>query len=229
MRDMLTRYENEISPLKRGRRAEGLRIRAFLRDFPDLADRPLSQVVTPDLAVWRDARLRGYIGSNGAKIPGVTAASVLRDINWLRNAFFIARKEWHWIEHNSLDGLKLPATPPPRDRRISPSEVKRLCRWLGYRPGRAPETKCQEVALVFMVALRTAMRAGEILKLGQETLNIRTRVATVEHKMQYKTGKPRQVPLSRHAIRLIAPRSRPRAVFLDHFGHPRRNVSQGPR
>jgi integrase len=63
--------------------------------------------------------------------------------------------------------------------------VRLLCRNLGYRPGRAPETKSQEVALAFLVALRSAMRAGEVLSLGKETLDLGRRVATVEHKTQH--------------------------------------------
>lgn len=80
-----------------------------------------------------------------------------------------------------------------------------LCRNLGYRPGRAPETRNQEVALTFMVALRSAMRAGEILSLGRRNLNLARRVASVEHKTQHITGRPREVPLTRAAVRLLRP------------------------
>lgn len=193
--DMLTRYGEEISPQKRGERAEVLRIKAFVRDFPEIADMTLSQVRTPHLAAWRDARLKA----------GVTSASVQRDINWLRNAFNVAREEWHWMDHKPFEGFRMPAETPPRERRVLPIEVKRICRSLGYRSGHAPVTKSQEVALAFLVGLRSAMRAGEILSLGARTLNLTRRVAIVEHKMQYLTGRPREVPLSRHAIRLLRP------------------------
>lgn len=49
------------------------------------------------------------------------------------------------------------------------------------------------------------MRAGGILSLGKATLDLDRRVAEVKHKMQYLTGPPRQVPLSRHAARLLRP------------------------
>lgn len=45
------------------------------------------------------------------------------------------------------------------------------------------------------------MRAGEVLQLGPKT--VKGTVAVVSHKMQYRTGKPRQIPLSRHAQRLL--------------------------
>lgn len=205
VREMLTRYADEISPRKKGARNEQLRVRAFLRQFPFLADKTLATVKTPDLAAWRDARLNGFYGPDGSHVKPVKAASVLRDINWLSNAFTVARHEWHWIEHKPFEGLRPPPAPPPRDRRVSPAEVKRLCRRLGYVTGQAPTTKNQEVALAFLVALRSAMRAGEILSLGKSNLDMLRRVAVVAHKTQHLTGRPRIVPLTRQAIRLLRP------------------------
>jgi len=192
--EMLKRYGEEVSPSKRGARAEQLRLAAFARDFPELAALPLSEFKTPQLAQWRDARLKV-----------VTPGSVNRDINLLRNAFSIAREEWHWMEHNPFKGFRPPKDAPPRARRVTGKEVQQIVRCLEYRTGRAPVSKQQEVALAFLVALRTAMRAGEILSLGRSTLDLKRRVATVHHKMEYLTGRPREVPLSKHAVRLLKP------------------------
>jgi integrase len=192
--DALRRYGEEVSVKKRGARAEQLRLAAFVRDFPDLAGLVLADFKTPQLAQWRDARLKT-----------VSSAAVNRDINLLRNALSIARQEWHWMEHNPFEGFRLPPEAAPRTRRISWREVKTIVRWLGHRPGVAPVSKSQEVALAFLVALRSAMRVSEILSLGRGTLDMKKRVATVSHKMEYLTGKPRQVPLTRQAIRLLRP------------------------
>ena len=99
----------------------------------------------------------------------------------------------------------MPVEGAPRSRRVTPRETKMICRRLHYRTGHAPKTKSQEVALAFMLGLRTAMRAGEILSLGRDTLDMKRRVATVKHKMQYLTQRPREIPLSRHALRLLRP------------------------
>lgn len=206
VRDMLARYSEDVSANKKSSRSEQLRIAAFIKNFPTLANKSLADINTPDLVGWRQARFNGFTAPDGSKVAAVSAASILRDINWLRNAFSVARMEWHWMEHKPFEGLKMPSEPPPRDRRISPwKEVKPLCRWLGYVTGKAPETKSQEVALAFLVALRTAMRAGEILSLGKGNLNMQRRVASVEHKTQHITGRPRDVPLSKHALRLLQP------------------------
>jgi integrase len=192
--DVLRRYAEEVSVKKRGARPEQLRLAAFIRDFPDLAEFVLADFKTPQLAQWRDARIKT-----------VSSAAVNRDINLLRNALSIARQEWHWMDHNPFEGFRLPPEAAPRTRRISWREVKTIVRWLGHRPGVAPVSKSQEVALAFLVALRSAMRVSEILSLGRGTLDMKKRVATVSHKMEYLTGKPRQVPLTRQAIRLLRP------------------------
>lgn len=194
LRELIDDYVDKVMSKKRGNVHEERQAKAFLRDFAWLADKRLADLDTPDFVRWRDERLKT-----------VSDATVLRNLNWLRHAFRVAREEWKWMTGNPLQGLRIPKNPAPRDRRVSPAEVRALCRVLDYRPGRAPETKSQEVALAFMVALRSAMRAGEILSLGAGNLDLKRRVASVDHKTQHLTGKPRDVPLTRQAIRLLRP------------------------
>ena len=195
VRDLVERYQRDVIPRKtKGGTHEDRQATAFLRDFPALAAKKLSEVDTPDMVAWRDARLKT-----------VSDATILRGLNWLRHAFRLAREEWKWMDRNPLTGLTIPRQPAPRTRRVSPAEVRLLCRNLGYRSGRPPCTRNQEVALAFMVGLRSAMRAGEILSLGRANLNLQRRVASVAHKTQHLTGKPRDVPLTRAAVRLLRP------------------------
>jgi len=202
LRDLLERYLETVMPAKQGGDHEARQARAFLRDFAGLADKRLADLDTPDFAAWRDERLKT-----------VSDATVLRNLNWLRHAFRIAREEWRWLEGNPLKGLRIPKNPAPRTRRVSPAEVRALCRILSYRPGKAPQTKSQEVALAFMVGIRSGMRAGEILSLGRANLDLKRRVASVAHKTQHLTGKPRDVPLTRHAVRLLRPVAHLEACF----------------
>ncbi|WDD93857.1 tyrosine-type recombinase/integrase [Burkholderia sp. FERM BP-3421] len=205
LRDMLERYSKEVSTTKKGARSEQLRITAFLRNFPTLGDKTLASIRTADLADWRDQRLGGFNAPDGKRVGAVSAAAVLRDLSWMSNAFTVARDEWGWLEHKPFDGLRPPPAPPPRTRRVFPKEVKKICRRLYHVTGKAPETKQQEVALAFLVGLRSGMRAGEILSLGKGNLDLTRRVATVEHKTQHLTGLPRSVPLTRQAVRLLRP------------------------
>ena len=188
--EALDRYVEKVSALKAGEKFERARLEALKRDFPDLAGKVLSKLTTADLVAWRDARLLK-----------VSKGSVQRDINLLSHVFTVARTEWKWMGESPLVGMAAPGDNPPRDRLPTNSEIRRILRWLGHVTGRLPATKQQEAAFAFLLALRTGMRAGEVLQLGPAT--VAGSVATVTHKMQYRTGKPRKVPLSRHALRLL--------------------------
>jgi integrase len=192
LRDLFNRYDADVLPGKKSKKVERACLRAFLRNFPELADKRLSALSASDLAAWRDARLKT-----------VSAASVLRDASWMMSAFGFARREWKWMRNNPFDGLTLPRQPGPRERRVSVREVRLICRELGYRPGVEPQNKAQEVALVLLLAIRTAMRTSEVVGLGRHNVDLGRRVATVSHKTEHLTGKPRQVPLSPRAMRLL--------------------------
>jgi integrase len=194
LKQVLCRYLEEVTDKKKGSYFEAMRIRSFVREFPEIAALPLAEVKTPVLAKWRDARLKTVAGS-----------TVNRDINWLRNALLTARDEWHWMTHNPFAGFRFPNDPPPRDRRVTTAEIKAICRACHYVTGRPPISKKQEVAYAFLIALRTSMRMSEILTLGSDNVDLKKRTATLAHKMQYLTGKPRVVPLTRHAARLMKP------------------------
>lgn len=189
--EAMERYGETVSARKRGQRHELLRLAALQREFPVLAGTVLSEVDTAALALWRDTRLKT-----------VSPGSVQRDINLLRNVFTVARDEWKWCGESPFKGLRMPGDNPARTRRIEPAEVKRICRWLGYRTGKV-QTKQQEVALAFLLGLRTAMRAGELLSLTDARVDLSERVATVSHKTEHLTGKPRSIPLTKHGVRLM--------------------------
>jgi integrase len=195
MSDAIDRYLREVSAKKEGRRWEELRLRAFERDFPTLAGKLVSKIAADDMAGWRDARLRS-----------VSTGTVLRETNLLRNVFSVARDEWRWRDGSPFVGVKAPQENPARTRRVLPAEVRRICRWLGYRTGHV-ETKMQEVAFAFLVSLRTGMRAGEVLSLEPKRVDLAKRVVRVPHKMQYLTGRLREVPLMTPAVRLLRSRS----------------------
>jgi len=193
LQDAIDRYRKEVSSHKKGERAEGLRFDALSRDFPALVGMILSEIRTPDWVSWRDARLKVVI-----------PASVRRDVNLFRNVFSVANAEWKWTGESPFKGFRVPSDSAPRQRRVAMHEVKKLCRWLGYVTWKVTG-KQQEVALAFLLALRTGMRAGELLSLSDQTVDLQRRVARVSHKTQHLTGRPREIPLTKHAIRLLKP------------------------
>lgn len=187
------RYFKEVSKDKDGERAEGLRFEKFKREFPVLAAMTFHEVKTPDLAKWRDARLKQ-----------VKESSVTRELAQFRNVWTIGKDEWHWCGESPWRALGKPDEVPPRDQRTHWQFIRRVVRWLGYKTGQRPRTGYQQVAMAYMIELRTAMRCGEVMGLTRETINLKTGVVTLKkHKTDKEVG-TRYVPLTSQGRRLLA-------------------------
>jgi len=156
-----------------------------------LAATQMHAVTPADVAEWRDAMLKR-----------VTPGTVKRTANSLRAVWTVAVKEWRWCPASPWASIKLPADNPPRDRLAGWREIRRILRRCDYRTRHPPVSGLQNVAWAFLVALRTGMRAGEILRL--QVGDVVGSVATVrQHKTQHLTGKPRRVPLTPQGARLL--------------------------
>lgn len=184
----LERYANEVSPDKRGWSKEGIRLNAF-RNSKDHAALPrkrrLADIAPTDLSAWRDARLR--INARGA---------VLRDMTLL-SAVFERCKEWGWVTTNPMRDVKRPAEPDHRERIISQNEIDGMVAVLGLADGPI-RTVSQSVAVCFLTALQSGMRAGELCGLTWDRVH-----GTYVSLLQTKNGKARDVPLTPEAQRLI--------------------------
>jgi integrase len=177
--DTMDEYLKKVSSQKPGYRWEKLRL-------------DVATWGAPDAAAWRDARL-----------SKVSKGTVQREINLLKNVFTVSRTEWNWHNQRPFDGIKNPGDNPSRTRRTRWFEVRAICRWLGYRTG-VIETKQQQTAFAYLLALRTAMRSQEILQLSDSTVDFDRRIATIgRHKTGHRTGMPKVVPLLPAALRLL--------------------------
>lgn len=184
--DAMYRYGDEISPTRRGAKWEILRIGTFLRD-PSLPVGMAMGDLTPDqFAEWRDARGRL-----------VKPGTVLREIGLMSAIFERARLEWRWIDSNPLRSIRKPSSPSHREVVISASQIKAMLRELGYSPSAPVRGVAQAVAVCFLSALRTGMRAGELCGLTWENVKVDYCILPVT-----KT-KPRNVPLDPKALRVI--------------------------
>lgn len=182
----LTRYARDVTPTKRGRRWEALRIELIRREAKNLVRRHIADITPDQVAAYRDQRLKSVQG-----------ASVRREMSLLGSVWETARKEWRWTAYNPVRDVRLPKNPKPRDRVITEPESDALVLALGYVGGK-PETVSQRVAVAFLFALETAMRAGEIA--GIRKASIRGRVV---HLSMTKNGTARDVPLTPDALGLL--------------------------
>jgi len=192
LRKVLERYRDEITPRNAGQRWERLRI-DHLIDLGVLpVKKKIGEVTTQDISDFRDARLKS-----------VKPASVLRELGILSAVFEVARKEWKMIPANPVKDVKKPSKPKGRDRLITRQEIKLMLRGMNYSPHLQPiGTPTQSIAVCFLLALRTGMRAGDLV--GLKWSNISPRHATIPiDKVGRKNGTGRDVPLSKKAVRLI--------------------------
>lgn len=158
----------------------------------------MAEVDASHIAAWRDERLR--------KVQGGT---VTREMNLLSHVFSVARKECKWLPRSPTTDVARPRAKPPRDRRINQDEIERICVALNWRHDArdcVPRTKQRRIALAFLFAIETAMRAGEICALrGGDVVGRVARLHTT------KNGFPRNVPLSTRAAEIWA-------IVPDGFG-----------
>ena len=177
--DAVDRYQADVSSAKAGAKWELARLNV-MRDFFG-ADAGLLDIDSPHIAAWRDARLKT-----------VSASTVVREANLLRNLFNLARKEWKWIDHAPFDGVKLPKENPPRHQLWTWQLIKRVLR--------APRTgKTAEMQAAFHIALRTGMRLQEVLAAPGDFDPKRSVVTT-----KTKTDIRGQIPIGRIAAKLLA-------------------------
>lgn len=190
---LLKRYAEEVSVKKRGARWEEVRIVALRRD--DLAKIRLADIKAADFAAWRDRRSKQ-----------VAPGTVIREMQLMSSAINTARKEWGIIGVNPLSDVRKPASPPSRDRLVTDDEMKRLA----HAAGDDLTLATARAFHAFRFALETAMRAGEIVGLSWDRIDLENRVARLTHT---KNGRARAVPLSSEAVRLLEVLPRMAPVF----------------
>ena len=108
LRELLERYKEEVTPLKKGAESESARIRAFLKQ--SLAQRIVAGIRGVDIARYRDARLKK-----------VSPATVKRELAIISHLFEVARKEWGTHVYNPVRDIKLPPHSNARERRLQTS------------------------------------------------------------------------------------------------------------
>jgi integrase len=190
VKDAFDRYEVEVSKGKRGYRWEALRMSAMAESkIGDVkfGNIKLSELTAAHIGRWRDDRLKVVVGS-----------TVNRDLNLLSHVLTTARREWAWIEESPTKDVRRPKDSPARDRRIWPDEIDRLCLALGFEEGEMATAKYQRVAVAFLFAIETAMRAGEICAMMPGDVSDQ-----VAHLPRTKNGTSRDVPLSTRAVELL--------------------------
>ena len=126
----------------------------------------------------------------------MSPSTVNREMVLISGAFTVARKEWGWVSVNPVSDVRKPTKPPPRDRRVSASELDELIALAGTDLN----NQTARAIHAFRFAIETGMRAGEIVGLEWSDVNLVKGVAQLH---QTKNGSSRRVPMSPKAIELL--------------------------
>ena len=192
LKKALEKYEEEEIPKKKGHQEKYV-VKAWMKH--DLALRPLASIRSSDLATYMKERL---------KVVG--PKTVLHHLSTISNLFEIARTTWEDMEGlaNPVHQIKKPQLRNARDRRLSEDERKKLIEACG-------ELECGWLVPIIELAVETAMRRGEIIKLDWENIDIEKQTAYLP---ETKNGNPRTVPLSTKAKGIL------RVLWPQESGEP---------
>ena len=145
------RFREEVTPHRKGARWEAIRLQKLEQD--DIASLKMEDLQPHHFSTWRDRRL-----------TEVKPGSVNRELSLMSGVLTYAVREWQWLTSNPVRMIKRAKAPKGRDRRISESEIDSILKHLKYDGGK-PETKHQNLAVMFLLAIETGMRMGEILSI----------------------------------------------------------------
>lgn len=191
--EALNRYAKEVSIFKKTAKKEIQRIKYFQNYLPN-ADWPLTEYRPEFLKQWEDSVMK-------RSIRPLKASSVLRDYSTLSAFFNWCRKDKGWIDFNPIENIRKPKKPDHRERRTEIEELQAILAALKYTPGSIPTTKMQEVGLIWLIAMATGMRSGEIVNRPMEDIFLTKRFINLP---DTKNGSARKVPLDDFALQLWA-------------------------
>lgn len=189
LRDAVIRYRDEEAPKRRGVKWETNRCNAFLRE--PMADVPLATLSLEDAEEHMDARLS----------LGLANDTVIREMTLMKVVVRNCRR-WYGLKSYPWTGLRMPKAGAARDRLITETEVAQIVVASQYSPTYTPIMTTQRVGAMFLLAIETGMRQGEIAGITPNMLDLEGQLVHLPGWLT-KTEKPRDIPLSPDALSLI--------------------------
>ena len=174
--ELIKRYQKEIVPQHKGASSDVSRSRTIRRLLGKVNLADLTPAV---LASYRDQRLKVILPS-----------SLKRELTILSSAINTAIIDWGIpIHSNPVSLTRIPKFDDRRDRRLKDGEEERLLT--------VADSECQRIIII---AIETAMRRGEILRVRKSHIDFGKCILVIP---ETKTGKPRTIPLSTRAVKVL--------------------------
>jgi integrase len=177
---LLQRYLTSVSPLKKGHQQEVSRLNTWLKH--PLASRDAASIKPAEIALYRDQRIKA----------GKANASIRIELSLLSAVYKCAKHEWGYaLLSNPLADIKRPPPSRGRERRLEEGELNALL----------AATEGTTLSSLILLAVETAMRAGELISLRWDNINVTKRTALLS---DTKNGERRVVPLSSRALQVLS-------------------------
>lgn len=122
----------------------------------------------------------------------------------LGRIFSVARREWHWITHNPMEGVAKLSAGPGRVRYLSEDERQRLL---------TETAKDPQLHVLAVLALSTAARAGELMSLIWRDVDLKDGRVLLR---KTKNTQPRVIWVHGEALRLLKEHGKVRRLDDDH-------------
>ncbi|GGO77662.1 integrase [Marinobacterium nitratireducens] len=176
VRDAIERYLSSIAD-EHKRRIELSTARPVIATLGHVS---LFNLTNQHLADFRDQQLQT-----------VGPTTVVHRLSLLSKVLNVAYREWDVPFPKGIPTVRKPKRPRGRDRRLRAGEMDQLLEALSETP---------VVQQIVILAVETAMRRGELVKIQWQHINW---VARTLHIPETKTGVPRDVPLSECAVTVL--------------------------
>jgi integrase len=173
--EVAQRYIEEISVLKKSYSDEKCTILNFLKE--NWSTYPINRIVPDTINKYKNKRANELTGS-----------TINRRLDVLSSMYTTFKKEWGYPVENPILCIRRPKRAEPRNRRFTDNELNKLIKGNRTSP---------KLRLIIEIALETAMRQGEILRVKHEDINGNTLFIPIA-----KT-KPRTIPLTLKAMSLL--------------------------
>ena len=178
--ELLTKYMNEITILKKSRIQESYCIQKLLQE--SFCSNPLYKSTMNQVQSFKQRRANSPV-------------ALRHELIVIRHCLKTARNEWGlYLKETPFEQISLPKPPKSRKRRLANDEYQKL-----YKASKT--MKINYIWPIVLFAIETGMRRGEILKLKWSNINFDDRTAYLE---DTKNGEDRYVPLSSKATELLS-------------------------
>ena len=183
--ELIERYKTDVLPSLNGKHVKPS-LNALQPVFGHYA---LSVISSAMVCQYRDTRLKT-----------VAESTIKKEINLLSKIIDLASQEWGIpVAVNPCSTVKRPTEPKGRDRRLEENEEELILA--------ACRESSLELEIITIVAIETAARLGELLKLEWKRINLDKQTAQL---LNTKYGEDRVIPLSPRAVTAL--RSLPRHI-----------------